>query len=98
VYYYCIFEPFGDPSTGMDFMLLKFEPYEGDSEPDVEGSAHLCFYSIGAPIWGSFPDCIGIKFAGESVLGELDGALPGCHSGCSPTDAATWGNIKALYR
>jgi hypothetical protein len=78
--------------------LVKFEPYENHCEPDVEGWAYLCFYSVAEPIQIDHCDCVGIKFAGDFAIGSLTGVLPGCDTAYSPTDAAAWGNIKALYR
>jgi hypothetical protein len=98
VHYYGGFEISGDPSTGLAGMLLKFEPYEGSLEPELEGSARLCFYSIAAPVPGFFPDHISIKFGDEFALGYLDGPLPACHQGYSPTSNQAWGYLKAIYR
>ena len=98
VHYYGGLETSGDPSTGLGGMLLKFEPYEGLAEPDLEGSANLCFYSVTAPIHGAFPDQISIKFGGDSALGCFEGPLPACRQGYSPTDARTWGYVKSVFR
>jgi hypothetical protein len=98
VHYYGGMESSGDPSTGLEGFLIKFEPFEGLSEPGQDGSATLCFYSVAAPVLGNYPDRIGMKFGGEYALGVLDGALPGCRQGFSPTDTKTWGYVKALYR
>jgi hypothetical protein len=98
VHYYGLFEPFGDRSTGLQVTLLKFEPFEGLSEPSAEGSADLCFYSLAPPVQGDFTDHIHVKYAGGSVLGDLDGPLPGCDTLFSPTDGSTWGHVKTLYR
>ena len=96
--YFGGFEGSGDPSTGLEGMLLKFEPYEGIYEPGMDGSAILCFYSVAAPILGIYPDRISIKFGGEYALGWLDGPFPGCRHGFSPTAEKTWGYVKGLYR
>ena len=98
VHYYGGLEDSGDPSTGLEGMLLKFEPYEGIYEPGLEGSAILCFYSVAAPVFDIYPDRIGTKFGGEYLLGWLDGPLPGCRHGFSPTEQNTWGYVKGLYR
>ena len=98
VHYYGGLEDSGDPSTGLEGMLLKFEPYEGIYEPGLEGSATLCFYSVAAPVLGIYPDRISIKFAGEYALGWLDGPFPGCRQGFSQAEEKTWGYVKRLYR
>jgi hypothetical protein len=98
VYYYGFFECNGDPSIPIYGPLIKFEPFEDGCEPDVEGTAQLCFYSVAAPVYGNWPDYIAIKFAGESETGDLNGPLPGCENGVSGIEASTWGNVKALYR
>jgi hypothetical protein len=98
IHYYGGFEASGDPSTGLEGMLLKFEPYEGISEPALEGSAILCFFSVAAPVFGTYPDQVQIKFGDGYALGSLDGPLPGCRQGFSPTDIKTWGYVKAMYR
>ena len=97
-HYYGALESSGDPSTGLEGMLLKFEPYEDGGEPGMEGSAILCFYCVAAPVFGTYPDQIGIKFGGECALGDLDGPLPGCRQGFSRTDFKTWGYVKTIYR
>lgn len=98
VHYYGDLDISGDPSTGIEGMLLKFEPYEGICEPGREGSATLCFYSVAAPAFGAYPDHLSMKFGGEYALGRLDGAFPGCYQGFSPTEEKTWGYVKGLYR
>jgi hypothetical protein len=98
VHYYGGCEPSGDPSTGLPVTLLKFEPFEDIGEPDVEGSAEVCFYSLAPPFEGYFENRIAIKFADGSILGHLDGPIPGCDTVFSPTDVSTWGHVKILYR
>lgn len=98
VYYYGLFECYGDPSISIDDPLIKFEPYEGDCEPDGMGTAHVCFYSVAAPVYGTWVDYVVIKFAGLSAFGTLEGPLPGCEYGASGSDESTWGKIKTLYR
>lgn len=97
VCYYGFFECGGDPSIPIDCPLVKFEPYEGECEPDVEGTAYLCFYSVAAPVYDTWENYVAIKFAGESEYGTLEGPLPGCEYGPSKTDESTWGKIKTLY-
>lgn len=98
VHYYGGLETSGDPSTGLEGVLLKFEPYEGIYEPGLEGSAILCFYSVAAPVFGIYPDRISIKFGLENALGWLEGPIPGCNHGFSPTEQKSWGYVKGLYR
>ena len=98
VFYYGFFECNGDPSIPIFGPMIKFEPYEGDCEPDKAGSAYLCFYSVAAPVYGTWVDYVAIKFSGESEYGTLEGPLPGCEYGASGTEEATWGQVKALYR
>lgn len=98
VHYYGHFELLGDRSTGLQVTLLKFEPFEGLSEPAAEGSADLCFYSLAPPVQGNFTNHISVKCADEVVLGDLDGPLPGCDTLFSPNSGSTWGYVKTLYR
>ena len=98
VHYYAGFEVSGDPSTGLDGLLVKFEPYEGLPEASAEGSASLCFYSIAAPFYGTHLDQVSVKFADGFALGPLDGPLPVCSQGYSPAGVSTWGCVKAKYR
>jgi hypothetical protein len=98
VCYHGMFECNGDPSVGLEMPVIKFEPYEDHCEPDVEGWAHLCFYSVAEPIGIGSGECVGIKFAGEFAVGDLTGVLPGCDTERSSPAPAAWGKIKALYR
>jgi len=98
VYYHGFFECYGDPIMGVDTPLIKFEYYENDCEPETDGWAYLCFYSVAAPIpAGTYDDAVGIKFGTDTDMGRLDGVLPSCDA-ASGTDATSWGNVKALYR
>ena len=97
-HYYGGLKDSGDPSTGLEGMLIKFEPYADFSESRLEGSAILCFYCVAAPVAGNYPDQISIKFGGEHAMGDLDGPLPGCRQGFSRTDIKTWGYVKTVYR
>jgi hypothetical protein len=98
VVYYGFFECNGDPSIPIFGPLIKFEPFEGGCEPSTEGTAYLCFYSVAAPIYGTWVDYIAIKFGGLSEYGTLEGPLPGCEYGASGIEEATWGQVKGLYR
>ncbi len=84
---------------GIDTPLIKFEPYDDQCEPDRDGTAYLCFYSVAAPVpAGIYSDVIAIKFGPDSDTGHLDGVLPSCDTDASKTDDTSWGNVKALYR
>ncbi|MGD9141617.1 MAG: hypothetical protein PVJ42_08760 [bacterium] len=98
VLYYGYFECEGDPSIPIYGPLIKFEPYEGGCEPSTEGTAYLCYYSVAAPVYGTWVDYLAIKFSGESEYGTLTGPLPSCETGVSAIEVSTWGNVKALYR
>ncbi len=99
VNYYAEFSCDGDPSVDVYTPLIKFEPFEGDCEPDHDGVAYLCFYSVAAPIpAGIYPDVIGIKFGPYSDTGHLDGVMPSCDTDASATENTSWGKVKALYR
>jgi hypothetical protein len=98
VYYYGFFECFGDPSIEVETPLVKFEPYADGCEPDTEGWAEVCFYSVAAPIYGGYNDVIALKFGELWATGYLDGPLPDCDTGYSGSSATTWGAVKALYR
>ena len=98
VYYYGFFECDGDPSVGLETPVVKFEPFDDHCEPDVEGWAYLCFYSVAEPIQIGPADCVGIKFAGEFAVGNLTGVVPGCDTAHSSVENTVWGKIKTLYR
>jgi hypothetical protein len=98
VYYYGLFECFGDPSIDIDGPLVKFEPYEDHCEPGAEGWVRACFYSVAAPIPAPAGEWVVIKFAREYATGPLTGVMPGCDSAYSARDNVSWGQIKALYR
>jgi len=98
VYYYGLFECYGDPSTGVGGPLVKFEPYEDGCEPDKDGWVHVCFYSVAAPIPAPVGNWVMIKFGTEYATGNLDGVLPGCDTAYSATEQSTWGRVKVLYR
>jgi hypothetical protein len=98
VYYYGLFECFGDPSIEVETPLVKFEPYENGCEPAKDGWAHVCFYSVAAPIYNMYPGVIALKFGLLWAVGDLDGPLPDCDTSYSSAGRSTWGAVKALYR
>ena len=99
VYYYAELECEGDPTIPFPEPTLKFEPFEGDCEPDVVGTAYLCFYSFLFPTsHGTFEDCLVVKFSTRHITGDLEGVLPLCDPGASATERSTWGAIKVLCR
>jgi hypothetical protein len=98
VYYYGMFECFGDPSIDVETPLVKFEPFGNGCEPATEGRVEVCFYSVAAPIYGGYNDVIALKFGQLWATGDLDGPLPDCDTGYSDANSSTWGAVKALYR
>jgi hypothetical protein len=98
VYYQGFLLCHGDPSIGIHTPLIKAEPYEDDCEPDKEGWAYICFYSVAAPVFGDYTDVIAIKFGTEWATGDLTGPLPSCDTDYSSLRASVWGEIKSLYR
>jgi hypothetical protein len=99
VYYYGLFECYGDPSIGVTDPLVKFEPFEYHCEPDKDGYVTACFYSVATPTEaGLHGNALAMKFAGNWAFGDLDGVLPVCDPASSATEATAWGQIKTLYR
>lgn len=99
VYYHGSFLCQGDPTMGNDLPTIKFEYFEEGCEPDTDGYAQVCFYSVAAPIpEGLYEDAIGIKYGQITDTGCLDGVMPSCDTEASDTDKTSWGNVKALYR
>lgn len=99
VYYYAEFLCDGDPSIDVFEPLVKFEPYEGDCEPEPIGSGIFCFYTDWAPIEVSLPNDLLVVKGGQVVcFGEVTGFLPECDCGSSPSNQDTWGTIKARFR
>jgi hypothetical protein len=98
VYYYVEFDCKGDPTIPPAVPTIKFEPYENSCEPDVAGTAHVCFYSEAEPRpAGTLPAYVWIKFGPYIEEGTLEGTLPRCEQGTNPREPSTWGSIKALY-
>jgi hypothetical protein len=90
----------GDPSikgvtTGP---ALKFQPDESVCSTDELGTGTYIFYSPLPPgVPEVYPDAIAIKHGLDTCYGAIVGVLPICD--CSvPTNAATWGQVKSVYR
>ncbi|MFZ1947040.1 MAG: hypothetical protein WAW06_05800 [bacterium] len=98
VHYYMEFDCRGDPTLGISVPTIKFEPYYDNCEPDIAGTAYLCFYSVASPRpIGAYDATLGIKFGQNIALGTLEGVLPRC-APTTPVAPTTWGAIKAMLR
>jgi hypothetical protein len=98
VYFYAEIDIKGDPTVPADTPTLKFEPYYDTCEPDIIGTASVCFYSLIPPEAGVTEDWpIWIKFGPYTEKGFIAGTLPSC-SGTAATASSTWGSIKRLFR
>ena len=96
---YSEFDCPGDPHFPLDGPTMKFEPDETNCELGEFGWMHVCYFSLFPPTEPQvFEDYLGIKFAQNVELGDLDGVLPFCDCDGSPTEQGSWGTIKALYR
>ncbi|MFC1799942.1 hypothetical protein ACFL2Z_03420 [Candidatus Eisenbacteria bacterium] len=97
VYYYAEFNIGGDPTLPPTTTTVKFEPYPADCEPDVSGTASVCFYSMFPPrIADSNPGSLWIKFGQFVEEGLITGMLPSCRT--AATEESSWGSIKRLFR
>jgi len=97
VYYYAELDLNGDPTIPPTTSTLKFEPYPAGCEPDVSGTASVCFYSAFPPrIADGQPGSIWIKFGQFTEEGFITGSLPSCRT--AATEESTWGGIKGLFR
>jgi hypothetical protein len=97
VYYYAELDFSGDPTVPVATSTLKFEPYPADCEPDVSGTASVCFYSAFPPrIADSNPGSLWIKFGQFTEEGSIVGQLPSCRT--AATEETTWGGVKRLFR
>jgi hypothetical protein len=97
VYYYAELDFSGDPTIPPMTSTLKFEPYPAECEPDVSGTASVCFYSVFPPrIVDSNPGALWIKFGLFTEEGFITGQLPSCRT--AATEESTWGGIKSLYK
>jgi hypothetical protein len=93
-----LYECEADPHYPEKGATVKFEHDESGCEPDWSGAATLDFYSMFAP--GdpqTYLGAIGIKAGTQTSEGAIVGVLPLCECG-SPTESASWGMVKALYR
>jgi hypothetical protein len=98
VSYYAELDLRGDPTIPPYVPTVKFEPYPSGCEPDIAGTASICFYSLIPPEAGdSPPGTIWIKFGPHTEEGTISGMLPSCR-GTTAYDGTTWGSIKRLYR
>jgi hypothetical protein len=97
VYYYGELDLQGDPTIPSATVALKFEPYPSECEPDVSGTASVCFYSIFPPrIADSDPGSLWIKFGQFVEEGFITGSLPSCRT--AATEESSWSSIKRLFR
>jgi hypothetical protein len=89
----------GDPSTGVEGTILKFEPREDeDCEPATQGTAQITFYSDYPPGPIAEPNMFLFdKFAGLICFGPASGQFPGLPCDPVATDQSTWGAIKTIY-
>lgn len=91
----------GDPSIpGVDGILLKFEPIEGqECEPGNTGTGTFVFYSnLGpAPVDEDLLSLVD-KFGQNHCFGYLAGDFPSMP--CDPVDneAKSWGTVKGFFR
>ena len=94
------YECTGDPSFPSDVPTVRYEHIESGCDPDRIGAAALHFYSR----FGPSAPCVhtgnlGIKAGTITEVGDITGVLPLCECGSSGvSSAATWGQIKSLYR
>jgi len=97
VYYYAELDISGDPTISPTTSTLKFEPYPAACEPDVAGTASVCFYSVFPPRAADhLPGSIWIKFGQFTDEGFITGSLPGCRT--AATENSSWSGIKRLFR
>lgn len=90
----------GDPSIpGVDGILLKFEPEEGDCEPANTGTATFVFYSDLGPVPVD-EDVLSLvdKFALQHCFGNLTGMFPAMACNPVPNVDSAWGSFKGLFR
>lgn len=97
VHYYAELDIEGDPTIPPATVTLKFEPYPAECEPDVAGTASVCFYSLFPPrTVDSDPGSLWIKFGQFVEEGFITGRLPSCST--AGVETSTWGSIKRLFR
>ena len=98
VYFYAELDIKGDPTVPAENPTVKFEPYADICEPDVAGTANVCFYSLIPPESGDPEDApIWIKFGLYTEEGLITGPLPSCE-GTATVGHSTWSSIKRLFR
>ena len=94
------YECSGDPSFPSDTPTVRYHHVENGCEPDRIGAATLHFYSRfgpGAP--RVHTGSLGIKAGTITEVGDIAGVLPLCECGSSSvSSAATWSQIKSMYR
>lgn len=90
----------GDPSIGIDDMLLKFEPVASeDCEPGTTGTGTFAFFSDYPPAPISEPNLFLVDKYGQLVCyGLLAGVFPGLPCDPTATETGSWGAQKATYR
>jgi hypothetical protein len=97
IYYYTEFNCKGDPTIPEGGPTIKFEPYTGECETGVSGTANVCFYCLAPPkLSTTFPSSVWIKFGLNVASGTLEGAMPNCIAPANSVRTSTWGAIKAL--
>lgn len=98
VEYEGVFNCEGDP-TLPEFpgLALKWEVPAGSTcEPDLAGTATLCFLSW-LPPGAPSSTTAAIKLGQSSCSGTVTGTLPSCDCP-TPVRPGTWGRLKSLYR
>jgi hypothetical protein len=99
VYYYLEFDCTGDPTVPERSPTIKFEPYPSECEPDIAGTATVCFYSIAPPDTASTgPAHVWVKFGPDVERGLIEGPLPRCDDISTGAETSAWGAIKLLFR
>jgi len=92
----------GDPSlpAAMNGPAVKFNPDPASTCTTAKqsGSGTFCFYSPMPPAApGTHPNALAVKDGQNVCYGTLEGSLPTCDCAL-PTQAGTWGAMKATYR
>lgn len=89
----------GDPSLGINGILIKFEPDEDTCEAGASGEGSFVFYSNYSPAPVALPNSFVVDKHGQlSCYGSVTGVFPGL--ACNPvgTLVGSWGSIKSIYR
>jgi len=66
----------GDPSIGLDAVLVKWEPSDGS--PGKQGAGTFWFYSNVIPEYGTYSDILIAKNGRNVTYGDMEGAWPSC--------------------